>query len=77
MADIANWNPPVLPSQTVGGPCCPICGKDIRSGAHGTGICARSRYGDTQYIGITPEQVRQIVREEIRAALSESDELRK
>lgn len=34
---------------------------------HGYGICNR-KYGETSYIGITPEQVRQIVREELQRA---------
>lgn len=55
-------------NHTTGGGC-PICGRSYTEFpmSHGYGICNRP-YGETHYIGITPEQVRQIVREELERA---------
>lgn len=62
-------------TQTTGG-ACSNCGQPYSPGAvHGPGICGHVPAGETRYIGITPDQVRQIVREELkRCALGKSEQ---
>lgn len=60
-----SWNPPV--HQTTTGPLCAICGGAvITATGHGWGICrSPERASVERYIGVTPDQVRQIIREEL------------
>ena len=64
------WNPPVR--QTTTGGACSFCGRAYyeQGGLHGDGICNKVPSGEVRYIGVTPEQVRQIVREVLRAAMN-------
>lgn len=69
----AIWPPPVHCTTSV--PNCWTCGKPFNFGVHGSGICDKPKAGTVHYIGVTPEQVRQIVREELeRAAAGKSEE---
>jgi hypothetical protein len=64
-----NWNPPVQPSTTTGG-ACSYCGKSYTGfGVHGQGICDVVPRGEVRYLGVTPEQIRNIVRDVIREEL--------
>lgn len=54
--------------QTTGGGC-PICGHPyINAVGHGWGVCKGVVRSDETYLGVTPDQVRQIVREELQRA---------
>jgi hypothetical protein len=53
---------------------CGICGQAYAlGGIHGSETCAKSKETTLRYLGVTPEQMRQIVREEIRAALGKPE----
>lgn len=59
--------------NTTSGSMCPYCGQHYAVGMHGLGYCYFQplhvpQPPVTTYIGVTPEQVRQIVRDEIAAA---------
>lgn len=60
---------PMWPQQTTGGGC-PYCGASymLNPGPHGHGICnlSRERIVHERYIGVSPDQVRQIIREELQ-----------
>lgn len=59
---------PMNPYVQTFGPHCPICGDDVVNAVgHGWGICKRPEAKTTHYVGTSPDQVRQIVREELEA----------
>lgn len=59
--------PQTIPGTTTGS-ICPWCGFFYyEGGTHGPGICnaKRASVSETKYLGVTPDQVRQIIREEL------------
>lgn len=59
-----------FPHSVTVGMLCPICGAQyINAVGHGWGVCKGAQNHTTRYISVTPDEMRQIVREELDAAL--------